>query len=75
MLDADFARSLAHRNNIERYRRLLRTHLSDLERQFIETEPGVRVLMESQRPAGPARGHLVMVHGLEGSARPDTFAA
>ena len=36
MLDADFARSLAHRNNIERYRRLLRTHLSDLERQFIE---------------------------------------
>jgi len=36
MLDADFARIRAHRNNIHRYRRLLRTRLSDLERQFIE---------------------------------------
>lgn len=36
MLDADLARIRAHRNNIHRYRRLLRTMLSDLERQFIE---------------------------------------
>jgi hypothetical protein len=36
MLDADLARIRAHRNNIYRYRRLLRTRLSDLERQFIE---------------------------------------
>ena len=36
MLDADLARIRAHRNNINRYRRLLRTRLSDLERQFIE---------------------------------------
>jgi hypothetical protein len=36
MLDADLARIRAHRNNIHRYRRLLRTRLSDLERQFIE---------------------------------------
>ena len=36
MLDEDFARIRAHRNNIHRYRRLLRTRLSDLERQFIE---------------------------------------
>lgn len=36
MLDADLARVSAHRNNIHRYRRLLRTTLSDLERQFIE---------------------------------------
>ena len=36
MLDADLARFRAHRNNINRYRRLLRTRLSDLERQFIE---------------------------------------
>jgi hypothetical protein len=36
MLDEDFARIRAHRNNIHRYRRLLGTRLSDLERQFIE---------------------------------------
>ena len=36
MLDADMARIRAHRNNIDRYRRLLQTNLSDLERQFIE---------------------------------------
>jgi hypothetical protein len=36
MLDADLARISAHRNNIHRYRRLLRTTHSDLERQFIE---------------------------------------
>ena len=36
MLDEEFARIRAHRNNIHRYRRLLKTQLSDLERQFIE---------------------------------------
>jgi len=36
MLDEGFARIRAHRNNIHRYRRLLRTRLSELERQFIE---------------------------------------
>ncbi|QOZ73173.1 hypothetical protein WN72_05735 [Bradyrhizobium arachidis] len=36
MIDEDFARIRAHRNNIHRYRRLLKTRLSDLERQFIE---------------------------------------
>jgi hypothetical protein len=36
MLDEDLARIRVHRNNIHRYRRLLRTRLSDLERQFIE---------------------------------------
>jgi hypothetical protein len=36
MLDEDFARIRAHRNKIHRYRRLLKTKLSDLERRFIE---------------------------------------
>lgn len=36
MLDEDLARIRAHSNNIHRYRRLLRTRLSELERQFIE---------------------------------------
>ncbi|MGY8637029.1 hypothetical protein RAD15_31620 [Bradyrhizobium sp. 14AA] len=36
MLDQDLARIRAHRNNLCRYRRLLKTKLSDIERQFIE---------------------------------------
>ncbi|WP_416203009.1 hypothetical protein [Bradyrhizobium yuanmingense] len=36
MLDENLARIRAHRNNIHRYRRLLKTRLSQLERQFIE---------------------------------------
>ena len=36
MLDLELARIRTHRNNISRYRRLLKTKLSELERQFIE---------------------------------------
>ena len=35
-IDANLARLRAHRNNLHRYRRLLATHLSDLERAYIE---------------------------------------
>ena len=38
-----------------------------MERRLIDTEPGVQVLVWSQRPKGEARGEIVMVHGLEGS--------
>ena len=37
MFDENLARIRAHRNNIHRYRDLLRTKLSDLERDFIGT--------------------------------------
>ena len=40
-----------------------------LERQFYRTEPQVQVLVESQRPAANPSGHIVMVHGLEGSGQ------
>ncbi|QOZ38115.1 hypothetical protein XH92_25275 [Bradyrhizobium sp. CCBAU 53421] len=36
MVDRQLEQLRAHRNNIRRYRRLLSTKLSDLERQFIE---------------------------------------
>jgi hypothetical protein len=36
MTDEDLARLRAHDNNISRYRRLLKTKLSDLERRFLE---------------------------------------
>jgi hypothetical protein len=43
MIDENLARLRAHRQNIDRYRRLLRGSLTDLERDFIErrmTEEG-----------------------------------
>ena len=33
-----------------------------------ETEPGTRVIVHDNRPAGAARGEVLMVHGLEGSS-------
>jgi predicted alpha/beta-fold hydrolase len=33
-----------------------------------QTEPGVQVLVESQRPSGTPAGEVVLVHGLEGSS-------
>jgi hypothetical protein len=36
MFEENLARIRTHSNNIRRYRRLLRTELSDLERDFIE---------------------------------------
>jgi uncharacterized protein len=38
-----------------------------LDRRLYRTEPGVEVLVQSQRPTGAAAGEIVMVHGLEGS--------
>ena len=35
MIEENLARLRAHRNNIRRYKRLLKTQLSDLERAFI----------------------------------------
>jgi predicted alpha/beta-fold hydrolase len=40
-----------------------------IERRLVRTEPGVQVLVESQRPADAALGEIVMVHGLEGSGK------
>jgi hypothetical protein len=36
MIDEKLARLRAHHNNIHRYRRLLKTELTDVERRFIE---------------------------------------
>ncbi|KRR02546.1 hypothetical protein CQ12_15435 [Bradyrhizobium jicamae] len=40
MIDENLARLRAHRNNVHRYRRLLATRLSDLERAYIERRLG-----------------------------------
>lgn len=36
--------------------------------RLFETEPGVQVLVHSQRPASEAVGEIILVHGLEGSS-------
>jgi hypothetical protein len=36
MIDQQLARLHAHRSNIQRYRNLLQTSLTELERQFVE---------------------------------------
>jgi hypothetical protein len=43
MIDEKFARLRSHRNNMVRYRQLLKTELTELERQFVE-----RRLLEEQ---------------------------
>ena len=37
--------------------------------RFFETEPGVQVLVHSQRPEGASKADLILVHGLEGSSQ------
>jgi len=39
-----------------------------VESKLCETEPGVQVLVHSQRPPGAPAADLILVHGLEGSS-------
>lgn len=40
-----------------------------VESCYYPTDPGVHVLVEMQRPEGPPRGEILLVHGLESSSR------
>lgn len=40
-----------------------------VEARYYATEPGVKVLVEMQRPEGAPRGEIVLAHGLESSSR------
>ena len=53
MTDGKLVRLRNHRNNIARYRRLLKTKLTELERQFIETR-----LSEEQSDLDRLQGSL-----------------
>jgi predicted alpha/beta-fold hydrolase len=37
------------------------------QRRFVRTDPDTQILVETQRPARAAVGHIVLLHGLEGS--------
>jgi len=47
--------------------RRLDTQRYPVEAKLYQTEPGVQVLVQSQRPEGEARGEIILTHGLEGS--------
>ena len=54
MIDEKFALLRTHRNNIARYRRLLKTKLTEYERQFIERRlSGERSAMEKLAASWP----------------------
>jgi len=40
-----------------------------VETRYLQTESGVTVLIESQRPEGASRGDIILTHGLESSSR------
>jgi predicted alpha/beta-fold hydrolase len=40
-----------------------------VRRRVYETEPGVGILVEENRPPGRAHGEVLLLHGLEGSSR------
>jgi uncharacterized protein len=50
------------------WRRELDVERFPVEARLFPTEPGVQVLLHSQRPAGEPIGELITVHGLEGSS-------
>jgi len=54
MIDQQIARIRTHRNNIHRYRRLLRTGLTELEREFLER----RLAEEQSQLEGLASSHF-----------------
>jgi len=49
-------------------KRRLDTKRFPVQEEFIETEPGVQILVLAQAPADKPKAHLVMLHGLEGSS-------
>ena len=58
ILDEVSARIRAHRDKIHRYRRLLRTRLSELERQFIERRLAKSRPRSMLWPPKPSPSHL-----------------
>jgi len=50
------------------WRRRLDEYRFPVESKLYETEPGVEVLVHSQRPAGAPVAEVILIHGLEGSS-------
>jgi len=71
MIDDNLARLRAHRNNIHRYRRLLATQLSNLERAYIERRlseerASIEALSQATFPFSLPLRHAAAEPGQEG---------
>ena len=66
MIDEKLALLRTHRNNISRYRRLLKTQLTDYERQFIEK----RLSEERSAMENLAASTFPLTFEMRGSERP-----
>lgn len=69
MIDEQLALLRAHRNNIHRYQRLLRTKLTDVERRFIEKR------LSEERSAVEEIAATPLALGFPASARISSAAA
>lgn len=49
-------------------KRTLDTTRFPIQEQLFETEPGIRILIHTQRPSRQVQGELALLHGLEGSS-------
>ena len=66
MIGEKLARLRSHRNNIARYRRLLKTKLTNLDRQFIERRLSVAAGFRALGAVG--FGLWILIAGLSSSA-------
>ena len=65
MIEEKAARLRAHGNNVSRYRRLLETNLSDIERRFLE-----RRLNEECSAMESLANPSISTYGLDGRGQP-----
>jgi hypothetical protein len=69
MIDENLARLQTHRNNIHRYRRLLGTQLSELERQYLERR------LSEERTAIEMLSTTILLLNVNAPRRPSPDAA
>ena len=67
MIDEKFARLRTYRNNIDRYHRLLKTELSELERQFIERR------LNEEKSAMESLANVIAAHTQAGKTPREHF--
>ena len=76
MTDEKFALLRTHRNNISRYRRLLKTKLTEFERQFIERRLSEeRSAMENVATSGFPLIFQIRAPAVQETSAPETMSS
>jgi hypothetical protein len=78
MSDLDAVRIAVHQNNVSRYRRLLRTKLTEIERQYVERRlaeerQSLELLTTRQPVQNPHRQNATPTHCSSRAPRPSDF--